>query len=323
MYRGNVWFFYIAQDRLINWNREKLLSKRVRDHQSERIRNRHVPGRGANFSFCRRWIFCYNDACWTHLSEKEKFEWFSKKSRKQRKQRICVIREKATESNLKQNAQEQEILKTKSIKLKKNFDDIDSKDLDDYKLVFSEYLSKARDLVRSINVTIEDINRKRKHERVEIKKILKDLNRIHSKMIVTSIRVKELEKENVKLIREMSSFDNIYFDIYKMLTKKDKWSEYERRLRKLQSQLTCTTMILKNEKYRDMIKKHSMKRSKFIIVKEYVISKEAHISRELRQEIERLREKYAQQNSRKHSKKRVNARKFKFLKERKEETSKN
>ena len=269
------------------------------------------------------WTFCYDDACWTHLSEKERFEWFSKKSRKQRKQRICVIRERTTELNLKQDAQKQKILKTKSITLKKNFDDINSEDLDDYKLVFNEYLSKARDLVRSMNITIEDMNRKRNHERVEIKKILKDLNRIHSKMIVTSIRVRELEKENVKLIRKMSSFDNIYFDIYKMLIKRDKWSEYEKRLRKLQSQLTCITMILKNEKYRDMIKKHSMKRSKFIIVREYVISKKAHISRELRQEVERLREKYVQQNSRKYSKRRVNTRKFKFLKERKEKTSKN
>ena len=121
----------------------------------------------------------------------------------------------------------------------------------------------------------------------------------------------------------MSSFNNIYFDIYKILTKKNKWSEYEKRLRKLQSQLTCTTIILKSEKYRDIIKKHSMKRSRFIIVKEYVISKEAHISRELRQEIERLREKYAQQNSRKYSEKRMNIRKFKFLKEREEETLKN
>ena len=207
--------------------------------------------------------------------------------------------------------------------LKKNFDDINSKDLNDYKLIFNEYLSKARDLIRSMNVTIENINRKRDHERIEIKKMLKDLNRIHSKMIVTSMRVRELEKENVKLIREMSSFDDIYFDIYKMLTKKDKWSEYEKRLRKLQSQIICTTMILKNEKYRDIIKKHSMKRNKFIIVKEYVNSKEVHISRELYQEIERLREKYAQQNSRKHSKKRVNTKKFKFLKERKERTSKN
>ena len=224
---------------------------------------------------------------------------------------------------MKQDAQKQKILRTKSITLKKNFDDIDFEDLDDYKLVFSEYLSKARDLVRSMNVTIDDMNRKRDHERTEIKEVLKDLNRIHNKMIVTSIRVKELEEENAKLIREMSSFDNIYFDIYKMLTKRDKWSEYEKRLRKLQSQLTCTTMILKSEKYRDIIKKHSMKRSKFIIVEEYVISKEAHISRELRQEVERLREKYAQQNSRKYSKKRVNTKKFKFLKERKEETSKN
>ena len=82
-------------------------------------------------------------------------------------------------------------------------------------------------------------------------------------------------------------------------------------------------MILKNEKYRDIIKEHSVKRSKFIIVKEYVISKEAHISRELRQKIERLRVKYVKQNTRKNSKKRVNIRKFKFLKERKEETSKN
>ena len=207
--------------------------------------------------------------------------------------------------------------------MKKNFDNIDSKDLNDYKLVFNKYLSKARDLVRSMNVTIENMNRRRDHERVEIKKMLKNLNRIHSKMIVTSIRVKKLEKENVKLIRKMSSFDNIYFDIYKMLTKKDKWSEYEKRLRKLQSQLTCTTMILKSEKYRDMIKKHSMKKSRFIIVEKYVISKEVHISRELRQKIERLQEKYAQQNSRKYSKKKVNIRKFKFLKERKEETSKN
>ena len=238
------------------------------------------------------WTFCYDDACWTHLSEKKKFEWFSKKSRKQRKQRICVIHERTTESNLKQNAQEQEILKTESITLKKNFDDINSKDLDDYKLIFNEYLSKARDLVRSMNVTIENMNRKREHKRIEIKKILKDLNYIHCKMIVTSIRVKEIEKENVKLIREMSSFDNIYFDIYKMLTKRDKWSEYERRLRKLQSQLTCTTMILKSENYHDIVKKHSMKKNRFIIVKEYIISKETHISRELRQEIKRLREKY-------------------------------
>ena len=178
------------------------------------------------------WIFCYDDACWTHLSEKEKFEWFLKKSRKQRKQRICVIRERTIESNLKQNAQKQEILKTESITLKKNFDDIDSKNLDDYKLIFNEYFSKARDLMRSMNVTIEDMNRKREHERTEIKKILKDLNRIHSKMIVTSMRVKKFEKENVKLIREMSSFDNIFFDIYKMLTKKNKWNEYEKRLRK-------------------------------------------------------------------------------------------
>ena len=269
------------------------------------------------------WTFCYDDACWTHFNEKKKFEWFSKKSRKQRKQRICVIRERTTEFSLKQDAQKQEILKTKSITLKKDFDDISSKDLDDYKLVFNEYFSKARDLVRNMNVTIKDMNRKRDHERAEIKKMLKDLNRIHSKMIVTSARVKELEKKNVKLIREMSSFDNIYFDIYKMLIKKDKWSEYEKRLRKLQSQLTCTTMILKSEKYRDIVKKHSMKKSRFIIVKEYVISKEAHISRELRQEVERLREKYVQQNSRKYSEKRVNTRKFKFLKERKEETSKN
>ena len=224
---------------------------------------------------------------------------------------------------MKQDAQEQEILNTKSITLKKNFDDIKSKDLDDYKLVFSEYLSKARDLMRSMNVTIEDMNRRRDHEKTEIKKMLKDLDRIHSKMIVTSIRVKELEKENAKLIQKMSSFDNIYFDIYKILTKKDKWSEYEKRRRKLQSQLICTTMILKNEKYRDVVKKHSVQRSRFIIVKEYVTSEEAHISRELRQEIERLRERYAQQNSRKYSEKRVNSRKFRFLKERKEETSKN
>ena len=269
------------------------------------------------------WTFCYDDACWTHLSEKEKFEWFSKKSRKQRKQRICVIRERTTKSNLKQDAQKQEILKTKSITLKKNFDDIDSKDLNDYKLIFSEYLSKARDLVRSMNAAIENMNRKKKHERIEIKEMLKNLNRIHSKMIATSMQVKKLEKKNAKLIRKMSSFDNIYFDIYKMLTKRDKWNEYEKRLRKLQSQLTCTTMILKSEKYRDIIKKHSIEKNKFIIVKKYVISKEVHISRELCQEIERLRERYAQQNSRKYSKKKVNTRKFKFLKEREEETSKN
>ena len=269
------------------------------------------------------WTFCYDDACWTHLNEKKKFEWFSRKSHKQRKQRICVIREKTTKSNLKQDAQKQKILKTKSITLKKNFDDIKSKDLNDYKLVFSEYLSKARDLVRSMNVTIEDMNRRKDHERIEIKKMLKDLDRIHSKMTTILTQLRKFEKKNVKLMREMSSFDSIYFNIYKMLTKKDKWSEYEKRLRKLQSQLTCTTMILKSEKYRDMIKKHSMKRNKFIIVEEYVISKEVHISRELRQEIERLREKYAQQNSRKYSKKRVNTKKFKFLKERKEETSKN
>ena len=132
------------------------------------------------------WTFCYDDACWTHFSEKKRFEWFSKKSRKQRKQRIYVIRERTTKSNLKQDAQKQEILKTKSITLKKNFDDINSKDLDDYKLIFSEYFSKARDLVRSMNVTIDDMNRRRDHERIEIKKVLKDLDRIHSKMIVTS-----------------------------------------------------------------------------------------------------------------------------------------
>ena len=181
------------------------------------------------------WTFCYDDACWTHFSEKKRFEWFSKKSRKQRKQRICVIREKTTKSNLKQDAQKQKILKIKSITLKENFDDMNSKDLNDYKLIFNEYFSKARDLIRSMNVMIEDMNRKREHERTKIKNMLKNLNRIHSKMIVTSIRVKELEKKNVKLIREISSFDNIYFDIYKMLTKKDKWNEYERRLRKLQS----------------------------------------------------------------------------------------
>ena len=269
------------------------------------------------------WTFCYDDAYWTHLSEKENSEWFSKKSRKQRQRRICAIRERTTESNLKQDAQEQEILKRKSITLKKDFDDIDSKNLDDYKLVFSEYLSKARDLVRSMNVTIDDMNRKRDHERIEIKKILKDLDRIHSKMTTTSTQVKKLKEKNVKLRRKMSSFDNIYFDIYKMLIKKDKWSEYEKRLRKLQSQLTCTTMILENEKYRDIIKKHSMKRSRFIIVKEYVISKEVHISRELRQEVKRLRDKYAQQNSLKYSEKRVNIEKFKFLKEKEEKSSKN
>ena len=269
------------------------------------------------------WTFCYDDACWTHLSEKKEFEWFSKKSRKQRKQRIYVIRERTTESNLKKDAQEQEILKAKSITLKKDFDEINSKDLDDYKLIFNEYLSKARDLMRSMNVTIDDINCRRDHERVEIKEMLKNLDRIHNKMIAISMQVKKLEKKNAKLIREMSSFDNIYYDIYKILTKRNKWSEYEKRLRKLQSQLTCTTMIFKSEKYRDIVKKHSVKRNRFIIVEEYVISKKAHISRELRQEIERLREKYAQQNSRKHSEKRVNTRKFKFLKERKEETSKN
>ena len=152
--------------------------------------------------------------------------------------------------------------------------------------------------------------------------MLKNLNRIHSKMTTTLTQVKKLEEKNVKLIRKMSSFDNIYFDIYKMLIKEDKWSEYERRLRKLQSQLICTTMILKSEKYRDMIKKHLMKRNRFIIVKEYVISKEVHIFKELRQEIERLREKYAQQNSRKYSKKRVNTRKFKFLKDKKKRRQK-
>ena len=186
-------------------------------------------------------------------------------------------------------------MKTKSITLKKDFDDIDFEHLNDYKLIFNEYLSKARDLVRSMNVTIKNINRRRDHERFKIKKILKDLNRIHSKMTTTSIQVKKLKKENLKLRRKISSFDNIYFDIYKMLIKRDKWSEYEKRLRKLQSQLTCTTMILKNEKYRDIIKKN-----KFIIVKEDIISKETHISRELRQEIERLREKYGQYNSRKY-----------------------
>ena len=125
---------------------------------------------------------------------------------------------------MKQDAQKQKILKTKSITLKKNFDDLDLKDLNDYKLVFNEYLSKARDLVRSMNVTIDDMNRRRDHEKIKIKikKMLKDLNRIHSKMIVTSIRVKEFKEEKAKLIREMSSFDNIYFDIYKMLTKKEK-----------------------------------------------------------------------------------------------------
>ena len=113
-------------------------------------------------------------------------------------------------------------MKTEFITLKKNFDDIDSKDLDNYKLIFSEYLSKARDLMRSINVTIEDMNRRKEHERAKIKEMLKDLNRIHSKMIATSMQVKKLEKKNVKLIREMSSFDNIYFDIYKILTKRHK-----------------------------------------------------------------------------------------------------
>ena len=82
-------------------------------------------------------------------------------------------------------------------------------------------------------------------------------------------------------------------------------------------------MILKSEKYRDMIKKHSMKRNKFIIAKEYVTSKEIHIFREMRQKVERLRKSYARQNSRKHSKKKVNIKKFKFLKEKEEETSKN
>ena len=183
---------------------------------------------------------------------------------------------------MKQNAQEQEILKTKSITLKENFDDISSKDLNNYKLIFNEYFSKARDLMRSMNVTIENMNRRKEHEKTEIKKILKDLNRIHNKMIVTSIRVKEFEKENAKLIREMSSFDNIYFDIYKMLTKRDKWNEYEKRLRKLQSQLICTTIIFKSEKYRDIVKKHSVKKNRFIIVKEYVTFEKAHISRELR-----------------------------------------
>ena len=269
------------------------------------------------------WTFCYDDACWTHLSEKERFEWFSKKSRKQRKQRICVIRERTTELNLKQDAQKQEILKTESITLKKNFDDIKSKDLDDYKLVFSEYLSEMRDMIRIMNVTITNMSHRRDHERAEIKKMLKDLNRIHSKMTTISTQFRKLKEKNVKLIRKMSSFDNIYFDIYKMLTKREKWSEYERRLRKLQSHLTCTTMILKSEKYRDIVKKHSIEKSRFIIVEEYVISKDVHISRELRQEVERLREKYAQQNSRKHSEKKVNIKKFKFLKEREEETSKN
>ena len=269
------------------------------------------------------WTFYYNDACWTHFSEKKESRWFSKKSRKQRKSRICVIRERTTKSNLKQNAQKREILKTKSITLKENFDEIDSKDLNDYKLIFSEYLSKARDLMRSMNATIKNMNRRRNHERVEIKKVLKDLNRIHSKMTTTSTQVKKLEKENVKLIREMSSFDNIYFDIYKMMQKKNQWIKYEKRLHKLQSQLTCTTMIFKNEKYRDVIEKHSMKKNKFIIAKKYVISKETHNSREMRQEVERLRESYARQNSRKHSKKKVNIKKFKFLKEKKEETSKN
>ena len=168
------------------------------------------------------WTFCYDDACWTHLNEKKEFEWFSKKSRKQRKQRICVIRERTTESSLKRDAQEQEILKIESIALKKNFDEINSKNLNDYKIVFSEYLSKARDLMRSMNITIEDMNRKREHERIEVKEMLKNLDRIHSKMTTTLTQVKKLEEKNVKLIRKMSSFDNIYFDIYKMLIKEDK-----------------------------------------------------------------------------------------------------
>ena len=179
------------------------------------------------------WTFCYNDACWTHLSEKKDSRWFSKKSRKQRKSRICVIRERTTKSNLKQDAQKRETLETKSITLKKDFDKIDSKDLNDYKLVFNEYLSKARDLVRSMNVTIKNMNRRKDHERTKIKKVLKDLNRIHSKMTTTSTQVRKLEKKNVKLIREMSSFDNIYFDIYKMMQKKNRWIKYEKRLRKL------------------------------------------------------------------------------------------
>ena len=131
--------------------------------------------------------------------------------------------------------------------------------------------------MRSINVTIEDINRKRDHERAKIKKMFKNLNRIHNKMTTTLIQVKKFKKENVQLIRRISSFDNIYFDICKISMKKNKWSEYEKRLRKLQLQFTCTTMIFKSEKYRDIVKKHSIKRSRFIIVKEYVISKEIHI----------------------------------------------
>ena len=55
----------------------------------------------------------------------------------------------------------------------------------------------------------------------------------------------------------------------------------------------CITIILKSKKYRDMIKKYLMKKNKFIIVREYVISKEIHIFRELRQKVERLRKKYA------------------------------
>ena len=106
--------------------------------------------------------------------------------RKQRKQYICVIRKRTTKSNLKQKTQKQKFLKIKSITLKKNFDDIDFEDLDDYKLIFIKYLSKARDLVRSMNITIENINRKRNHERIEIKKMLKDLNHIQSKMTTTS-----------------------------------------------------------------------------------------------------------------------------------------
>ena len=110
-------------------------------------------------------------------------------------------------------------MKIKSITLKENFDDIIFENLNDYKLVFNEYFSKARDLVRSMNVTIENINRRRDHEKVEIKKMLKDLVRIYSKMTTTSIQVKKLKEENVKLRQKMSSFDNIYFGIYKILIK--------------------------------------------------------------------------------------------------------
>jgi hypothetical protein len=140
------------------------------------------------------WIFCYDDTCSIHLSEKKKSEWFSEFGRsKKHKLWVTITSEENDDWEIKSYHSED-----------------DSTEQWNYEQYWTEYLQQRENETRieKLEDGIDEVRRVTKRHRQRIKKLMKETIEKERKEAQAKRRVKELEKELTKAEEDAEQSDS-------------------------------------------------------------------------------------------------------------------